>query len=121
MEIETGCIAGGSDDPGGVIADAAGMQQLQRTPLQSPLTAMRVNQLSGDQIKRHRIDAEIAPHQIGLKGAGLHDGILSGGGIGLPTSRRQIKENTIETELDGSVTAMLPAGRETLRATDPLE
>ena len=121
MEIQTGCVAGGADNPGGVIADAAGMQQLQRTLLQSPLTPMRVNQFSGDQIERHRIDAEIAPHQIRLKGAGLNDGILPGGGIGLPASRRQIQEHTIQTELDGAETAVLPAGGEALRAADSLQ
>ena len=82
---------------------------------------MGVNQFSGDQIERHRIDAEIAPHQIGLKGTGLHDGILPGGGIGLQASRRQIQEHTIQTELDGAETTVLPAGGEALRAANSLQ
>ena len=98
IHTQTGAIARCTNHSGGVIADAAGMQKLQTPCGQIALTAMGIDQLTGDQIQSHGIDREVTPHQIRRQGPRLHHRVLCWRRIVLLSGRGQIKRHTIEIQ-----------------------
>ena len=67
-----------------------------------PAASVEINQLTGEEIKRHRVDREITAAQIRLKRSRCDLRIPTWCRIQLRPGRRKIQEQAIQTQLNRS-------------------